>query len=78
VTKFYTGEYFTDRVENKAVPVSRNAACFILFYFCAEVRLRLLYYLYITFYSFFFRSTTLLQSVGDTYNYGSADILMDN
>jgi len=23
VTKFYTGEYFTDKVQNKTVPVSR-------------------------------------------------------
>jgi len=44
VTKFYTGEYITDKVENKAVPVSRRVACFILFYFCAEARSpRLLY-----------------------------------
>jgi len=27
VTKFYTGEYFSEKVKNKAVPVSRRAAC---------------------------------------------------
>jgi len=27
LTKFYTGEYFTDKVEKKTVPVSRRAAC---------------------------------------------------
>jgi len=27
VTKFHTGEYFTDQVQNKTVPVSRRAVC---------------------------------------------------
>jgi len=37
VTKLYTDEYFSDKVQNKTVPVSRRAACFSLIWLMIKI-----------------------------------------